>query len=128
MGTDEKKWSDERIEVALAKLLRYGVLLAAVTVLFGGLLYLIRRGDNPVELKDFHGEPAAYSSPVAIVRDSFDLRGRSLIQLGLLMLIATPVARVLFSVFAFARQRDFLYVGMTIVVLAVLMYSLFFGA
>ena len=47
-----------------------------------------------------------------------------LIQLGLLLLVATPVARVVFSVFAFARQHDLTYVVLTMMVLAVLIYSL----
>jgi uncharacterized membrane protein len=51
--------------------------------------------------------------------------GRGWIQLGLLLLIATPVARVAFSVYAFARQRDFLYVGVTLIVLTVLLFGLF---
>jgi len=50
-----------------------------------------------------------------------------LIQLGLLLLIATPVARVAFSVVAFAMQRDRLYVAVALIVLAVLMYSLMGG-
>jgi uncharacterized membrane protein len=64
---------------------------------------------------------------VEIVQQASDLRGRGLIQLGLLLLIATPVARVIFSVFAFARQRDATYVLITLIVLAVLVYSLFSG-
>ena len=48
-----------------------------------------------------------------------------MIQLGLLILIATPVARVAFSAFGFAVERDYLYVGITLFVLAVLLYSLF---
>ena len=53
------------------------------------------------------------------------LGGRGIIQLGLLLLIATPVARVVFSVIGFVRQRDFVYVVLTLIVLAVLLYSLF---
>jgi uncharacterized membrane protein len=49
---------------------------------------------------------------------------RSLIQLGLLLLIATPVARVAFSAVAFAAERDYLYAGMTVAVLGLLGYSL----
>jgi uncharacterized membrane protein len=49
------------------------------------------------------------------------------IQFGLLLLIGTPVARVLLSVIGFLRERDFTYVGFTLVVLAVLLSSLFFG-
>ena len=52
------------------------------------------------------------------------LQPRSLIQFGLLLLIATPIARVAFSVIAFAVERDRLYVAFTIVVLMVLVWSL----
>jgi uncharacterized membrane protein len=51
-------------------------------------------------------------------------QGRGIIQLGLLFLIATPVARVVFSIFAFSVQRDRLYVVVTLTVLAILMFSL----
>ena len=44
--------------------------------------------------------------------------GLSTIQLGLLLLIATPVARVIFAAVGFAIERDYLYVGITLVVLA----------
>ena len=56
------------------------------------------------------------------------LSGRAIIQFGLLLLIATPVARVIFSAVAFAWERDYLYVAFTLAVLAVLTYSLFGGA
>jgi uncharacterized membrane protein len=127
MPTAEQEWTDERIEGALGNLLRYGVLLAATTVFLGGIIYLWRHAGEPVDYRVFRGEPANLRSPLAIVRDSLDFRGRSLIQLGLLLLIATPVVRVGFSALAFSRQRDFLYVAFTLIVLAVLVYSLFFA-
>jgi uncharacterized membrane protein len=57
------------------------------------------------------------------------LSGRSaaLIQLGLLVLIAVPIARVAVSILAFALQRDWLYVGVTVVVLIILLFSLLGG-
>jgi uncharacterized membrane protein len=51
-------------------------------------------------------------------------RSESLIQLGLLMLMATPVARVALSVVAFALERDRTYVAITLVVLTGLVASL----
>ena len=51
-------------------------------------------------------------------------RGRGVIQLGLLLLIATPIARVAFSVVGFALERDRMYVVFTLIVLAILLYSL----
>ena len=58
--------------------------------------------------------------------DSFLYR-RAIVQLGLVLLIATPVARVAFTLVAFARQRDRAYVMITTIVLALLLYSLFFA-
>ena len=54
------------------------------------------------------------------------LKGRGS-QLGILVLIATPVFRVLLSAFAFWMQRDWIYVAITLVVLAVLAFSLLSG-
>ena len=121
-------WSDEGVDQALGNLLRWGVILAATVVLAGGVVYLIRHGGEAVAYGEFKGEPDELREPSGIVASALELRGRGLIQLGLLVLIATPVARVVFSVFAFAVQRDRLYVVLTLVVLGVLGYSLFFAA
>jgi uncharacterized membrane protein len=120
-------WTDERVEQLLGNLLRAGVVVAALVVLLGGALYLVRYGSAPADHHTFHGEPADLRSPTGIVRSALAGHSRGLIQLGLLLLVATPIARVAFSVFAFARQRDYTYVALTLVVLALLMYSLFCG-
>jgi len=119
--------SDYQVEQTIGNLLRWGVITAAVVVFLGAVLYLARNGLKDPEYKVFHGEPGDFDSPVKIVRHALSLDGQGLIQLGLLLLIATPVARVIFSVYAFARQRDNLYVILTLIVLAVLLYSLFAG-
>ena len=105
-------------------LLRIGVLLAATVVLAGGILYLIRYGGGAPEYRVFRGEPAQLRSVPAIVQDAGSFNRRALIQFGLLLLIATPVTRVAFSVAAFAWQRDWTYVVVTLIVLGVLFYSL----
>jgi uncharacterized membrane protein len=117
-------WSDKRVEEVMGNLLRVGVVLAAIIVLGGGMFYLIRYGATPPDYGVFHGEPADLRSLSGILVDAVDLRSRGLIQLGLLLLVATPIARVTFSVFAFARQRDLTYVVSTLVVLAPLIYGL----
>ena len=118
-------WSDERVELFLGNLLRVGVLLAAAVVLAGGAVYLARHGGERADHKLFRGEPEDLREPGGIVADALSMSGRGIIQLGLLLLVATPVARVAFSAGAFARQRDRLYVLLTLFVLAVLLYSLF---
>ncbi|MGA9565145.1 MAG: DUF1634 domain-containing protein [Candidatus Korobacteraceae bacterium] len=119
---------DHRIEVMIGNLLRAGVLIAAAVVVFGAAIYLVRHGLQPTDFHVFRGEAAALRTIPAIVRGALHLHGKSVIQLGLLLLIATPVARVVFSAVAFAVERDYLYVVLTLVVLAVLLYSLLSSA
>ena len=108
----------------MGDLLRIGVILAATVVLLGGFFYLLRNGFNPADYRQFRS-PSACCNPVKIVVSVFTgWHTRAIIQLGLLLLIATPVARVIFSVFAFSMQRDWMYVVITLIVLSVLLYSL----
>ena len=120
----KRSWTDQRIENILGKLLRTGVLLSALVVLIGGVIYLLRHGHSPVDFRVFRGEPADLRDVRGIIRNTLALRGRGIIQLGLLLLIATPVARVAFSIFGFAEERDRMYVVFTLVVFSILLYSL----
>jgi uncharacterized membrane protein len=112
------------MEQIIGNLLRIGVIIAAAMVFIGGVLYLIHYGTTSPDYRVFRGEPSDLRSLSGIVTDTFSLRSRGIIQLGILLLIATPVARVVFSVFGFALQRDYTYVIVTLIVLGVLMYSL----
>ena len=118
-------WNDLRIEIIIGTLLRTGVILAAAVVLFGGVLYLVRHGHEIPDYRTFHGEPESMKSPKDIVHGAFGMSARAIIQMGLLLLIATPVARVAFSAVAFAIEHDYMYVVITLIVLAILSYSLF---
>ena len=120
----KRSWTDQRIENILGNLLRAGVLLSALVVSIGGVIYLLRHGHSPVDFRAFRGEPADLRDIRGIVSDTLALRGRGIIQLGLLLLIATPVARVAFSIFGFAEERDRMYVVFTVIVFSILLYSL----
>lgn len=117
--------TDQQVEVIMGNLLRVGVVLSALVVAIGAAIYLARHGTSQPAYQVFQGEPADLRSVTGIVHDSFTLQGRGVIQLGLLLLVATPIARVVFSWLTFLRQRDWLYVTVTLVVLAALGYSLF---
>jgi len=119
-----RQWTDQNVEEWIGNLLRVGVTLAAAVVLLGGGIYLVRHGRATPQYHVFRGEPADLRSISGIVKEALAFQGCGLIQLGLLLLIATPVARVAFSVAAFAIERDRLYVVVTLIVLAVLVYSL----
>ena len=118
-------WSDEQVDRFLANLLRAGVVAAAALVTIGAIMYLAKYGGRAPRLGEFHGEPGDLTSVSGIVRSAWALHSVGLIQLGLVVLIATPVSRVAFSLLAFLWQRDWLYVGVTFVVLSLLLMSLF---
>jgi uncharacterized membrane protein len=120
-------WDDERVEEIMGSLLRVGVLLAAAVVLAGGLFYLAAHGGGRPHYRAFRGEPSDLRHVVGIVKDAVRLSPRGVIQLGLLLLIATPVARVAFAVLGFALERDHMYVLVSLVVLSVLIFSLVGG-
>jgi uncharacterized membrane protein len=122
-----QKWSDKHIESLIGTLLQWGVILASSIVLFGGILYLIRHGHSIPQYRIFAGEPEDLRTVSGILRDTMKFRARGIIQLGLLLLIATPVARVALSAGAFGAQRDRLYVAITLIVLVILVSSLIWG-
>jgi uncharacterized membrane protein len=118
------RWTDRNVEEIMGGLLRSGVMLAAAVVLAGAAVYLLRYGHSAADYHIFRGEPTDLRHFRGIFRDVAGWHGRGIIQLGLLLLIATPVARVIFSVVAFAVERDRMYVLFTLWVLAVLLFSL----
>ena len=121
---DPQAWTDERADQIIGKLLRAGVALSAAVVFIGGVLYLIRHGADPPDYSSFRGEPEDLRAFTGILRGVAGLDPRHIIQFGLGLLVATPVARVAFSVFAFTRERDRTYVVVTLIVLAILLASI----
>ena len=116
--------TNDRLEQSLSQVLRAGVMLSAMVVALGGILYLIQYGMDLPTYRVFHSEPAELRSLLGITTNAFSLQQRGLIQFGLLILITTPILRVAFCAVAFARQRDYAYLTMTSIVLAVLLSSL----
>ena len=123
--SERNEWTDHKVELIISKLLLVGVSTAAIVVLAGGILFLVRHGHETPQFGEFHGEPAELRRVGAIFAAVQKLEARAVIQLGLGLLIATPIARVVFSLFAFIRQRDGMYVIISSIVLSVLLLGLF---
>ena len=110
--------TDQRLEEIVGNLLRWGVILAATVVAAGGVWYLAA---GSAAIPDYRH----YVRGTESLRKLEGLPGPELVILtGLLLLIATPVARVGLALVAFAAERDRTYVICTAIVLAVLVYSL----
>lgn len=118
----QNRW-DQTLETIIGYTLRIGVIAAAVLVLAGGVYYLIENAFTAADYHTFHPAAKHALDLSGIVQNALALNSLGIIQLGLLVLVATPIVRVIFSVVAFALERDYLYVAVTAIVLAVLLYS-----
>lgn len=116
--------NDERLESLIGNLLRVGVLLAAAMVLIGGVAYLANHAAQPVSYKTFVPGPEDLRTLSGIAASAAHFESEGLIQFGLLLLIATPVARVVFAAVGFALERDRLYTVVSLIVFAILVFSL----
>lgn len=121
------KFNDEKIENAVALILQYGVILAAVVVAIGFGLFLIRHGLNYAtpDYLHFHGEPEKLISFSGIYHSLISGRPIAIIEFGLMILVATPIIRVAYSVWGYSMQRDRIYTIISLIVLAVLLISIF---
>ncbi|HTM00622.1 MAG TPA: DUF1634 domain-containing protein [Candidatus Omnitrophota bacterium] len=119
---------ESALQLWIGRVLRGGVFVAALVAVFGGLIYLRRHGAALPEYATFHGVPNGLDSVHGIIRGALQGRGRWITQLALLLLIATPVARVALSVAAFAKERDGIYAAISAFVLALLLYSFLGGS
>ncbi|HXF24064.1 MAG TPA: DUF1634 domain-containing protein [Gemmatimonadaceae bacterium] len=118
------RWSDEHVELFVGNLLRWGVIIAAAVTVVGGALFLALHGGRIADYHVFHGQPDALKSVSDVVANALRLQPEAVIQLGLLLLIATPIARVALSLLAFVKQHDRTYIVVTAIVLGLLLYSL----
>lgn len=114
---------EEHLERIISRLLLSGVILAAAVVLLGGVCYLARHGDETPNYHTFHSTAPEYRSVRGVIQAAGPANCQAVIQLGLLILIATPIARVAFSLVSFAWVRDWTYVLVSCIVLAILVYS-----
>lgn len=125
--TRDTRLTDHAVEQFVGRLLQIGVAISALVVIAGGALLLAHHGAEVPNYSTFRGEPESIRTLYGVVHGLMAADARSIIQFGLLLLIATPILRVAFTWIAFVLQRDWVYVGITTVVLGLLLYGLIFG-
>ena len=117
------RFTDRQAEQLVGRILQIGVLVSALVVSAGGVLYLTQHGHEPAGHHEFRGEPGLCNLG-EIGGEAFHLHARGVIQFGILLLILTPISRVAFTAVVFLAQRDYKFVAITIFVLAILLFSL----
>ncbi len=125
-------WGERDVEQYIGKLLRYGVVLSCAITLLGGAVYLFQHKGvmvdySPVPKGMAFGVDEYLRELNTIFPRMLDFDGAAIVQFGVLVLIATPIIRVAFSVFSFLIEKDYLYVVITLIVLAIIMANMFLG-
>lgn len=121
-------WSDQDIETLVGQVLRAGVITACLIVLTGGIYYIFKHGLEQVpDHSHFSGETGNYTTLTGILYGVLSLRASQIIQLGVVVLIATPILRILCSLFGFILEKDKLYIAITLTVLLIITFSILSG-
>ena len=121
------KFKDKDMQVVIGWVLLAGVFLSMTVVILGGVIYLYRHGQTIANYNEFKGIPDFVSNLRGIIDGILNFRGRAIIQAGIILLIATPVIRVIFSAIGFILEKDHLYTGITFIVLLIIFISALSG-
>ena len=111
------------LEMAMSRMLQIGVTIAALVVLLGGVMYLAQNGGSLRDYQHFRAASPEATTLTGILASAAHLDPRGIMGVGILLLIATPVCRVIFGVIGFAILRDRVYTIISLIVLSVLLYS-----
>ncbi len=120
-------FKDTDMQAVIGWILRIGVFVSMSVVVTGGILYLIRHGHSTPKFGSFHKVPNFISTTEGVVQGVLNGRGQAIIQLGIIILIATPVLRVAFAVVGFALEKDRLYTFISLLVLFIILASIITG-
>jgi uncharacterized membrane protein len=116
-------FKDKDMQQIIGWILRAGVIASMAIVFIGGILYVYRHGSS---IADYHiFKPASYS--IRILGNNNTISGQAIIELGIILLIATPIVRVAFSAIGFIIEKDHLYTAITLIVLLIIVCSMLSG-
>jgi len=120
-----KAFQDKDLQTFIGNLLRYGVIIAMVIVIAGLAMYLFRMSGSVADYSTFDARNT-FSAADFLRRLKAGESG-AIMELGVIVLITIPIARVLFTMLGFWLEKDRLYTVIAFLVLCIIAYSLFFG-
>jgi uncharacterized membrane protein len=115
------------VQEARRRLLWVMVLLATILLAVGSAVHLWQVGLQPPLWRIFVGVPRGLHTPSSILGLAAHGNSRALIDAGTLVLVAAPVLQLVLAAWIFARRRDALYAGFSLLVLALLLCGLGLG-
>ncbi len=123
-----KKINDFDLQALIGNLLRYGIWTALSVAAIGGVIYLFRHGHEITHYGNFvEREEDLFSLFSDAWTGALQGKGQSIILMGIFLLFSTPVLRLIFSLIAFLFERDYLYVVISLIVIGIICFSVFYG-
>lgn len=117
------------MQILISRTLRWGVSIASILAGIGGVFYFVQHGTELINVEKYQQfaysdvQDPATTTISGILEGALMGNSESLIQLGVVALLLTPIMRVVLSLFDFLRQRDWLYVAITAFVLGVIVMN-----
>ena len=113
-------WDGRDMEMFIGRMLRAGVVTASI-------ICIIRDGSSVADYSQFTGSPEDLRGFAGILHGLMTFEPLAIVQLGVVVLLATPILRVAFSILAFLIEKDYLYVVITCIVLAIILINMIDG-
>ncbi|SDI71713.1 DUF1634 domain-containing protein [Chryseobacterium taeanense] len=123
----KKNFTDIDLNRSVGNLLRLGVILSVITSLIGFIKLFTEGFKMPKKYTSLN----MGSSSEKIWGQFWDSlckgEGMAIIQLGILLLIFTPLMRIIFALIGYSKEKDYVYVVISSIVLAIMAVSFFTG-
>jgi uncharacterized membrane protein len=115
---------ERAIEIKIALVLAFGVVLSCLVVAFGAVLFLMHHGQDQMQFHVFKGEPLYLSNLPLLFAALKDFKAIAIVQTGLIILIVTPLVRVLLTFLMFVRLKDTKFACISLLVSIILLVAL----
>jgi uncharacterized membrane protein len=122
-----KIFKDKDIRLLLSYVLRAGTIVSISVVFIGGIFFIYRHGQSISDYSHFNGIPRFIQNASGIFHGIWALHGQAMIQFGIVLLIATPILRVVFSAIGFVLEKDYMYLCISLLVLGIIFFSMMTG-
>ena len=123
-----EKFGEKDFQTIIGNLLRYGVWISLSVAFIGGIVYLMHHGSDIENYSVFKENDRNIFEVISTVYQGvLQGNGEYLIYFGIILLFLTPVLRVIFSLFSFFLEKDYLYVVITLIVILIIITSISFG-
>lgn len=121
-------FTEKNFQNIIGNLLRYGVWMSLTVAAIGGIIYLLHHGNDIEDYSVFTENDRSIFAVVSTVLSGVAQgQGESIIFLGVILLFLTPALRMLLSLFSFLLEKDYLYTGITLIVITIIGVSVFLG-